>query len=543
MTSTNAVHVFTKPDCAPCARTKALLKEAGVSYVEHDITASKRNADASVYFSGVATVPQIFIGTHHVNGSKELARLAEHGRLHSLADAAEGSELPLAQLSDEELAKGAEDVPLTGFIPQSDGARDQDPEMWPLNRFYKQWFGLYPNSFLYMHNYPEAMKLFVYGHNFSTFAFARQTLTNVEAIGFASCEAAECAYCTTHTVAAGGDKNVQMISDYKKAREGGDVEGSMSPHVMALGAISAAASLNAVTDELLDRVRETGHDNKKTEAEIQATALIAATSGFLNVFNDLVDMEIEADWAAKSSTVGVAAGRHGVDLGPAGRVEFHVPEHGPSMEEVLSKYNSLVGDLNAYADREFGFLPAWMQAWPEPLRGRHAYLYGELMGKRDHSLFSSEFKHLLARVAAIAKGHDYLAAVEAMLAVRAAGDTDRAVQRVAQCFEAATSPGVGTDLPFDARERAALTIAWLSAQVPVTTPRRFLQPALDAFNAQELVQLCVVCAVASLVQRFVAIAKPKIEPNVAAFLRQYDLEADTLALRFPAASPTLLAAE
>ena len=528
------IHAFTKPDCDPCARAKALLNEAGLQYIEHDVTATKRNADASVYFSGMATVPQIFIGSLHVNGSKELARLGERGRLEALLQAANGSELRLDQVSDEELAGGAEDVPLTGFIPQSDGARDDDPEMWPLNSFYKQWFGLYPNSFLYMHNYPEAMKLFVYGHNFSAFAFARQNLSNVEAIGFASCEAAECSYCTTHTVAAGGEKSLKEVSAYKKARDG-DGDGGVSPHILALGALSAAASLNTVTDQLLDRVRETGEDAKTTEGEIQATALIGATSGFLNVFNDLVDMEIEADWAAKSSTVGVAAGRHGVDSGASARAEFNVPEHGPSMEDVLAKYNGLVGDLDAYADREFGFLPAWIQAWPAQLQGRHAYMYGELMGERDHSLFSSEFKHLMARVSAIAKGHDYLAAVEALLAVRAAGDKDRAVQRVARCFEAATALDDGTDLPFDDRERAALTIAWLSAQTPVTTPRRFLQPALDTFNAKELVQLCIVCALASLVQRFVAIARPEMEGEVVAFLRQHELEADTLLLRYPVA--------
>jgi hypothetical protein len=476
----------------------------------------------------------------------DLVRLARSGRLAGMLRAANGSELPLEQLSDEELASGAEDVPLRQFIPQSDGARDTDPEMWPLLRFYKQWFGFFPNSFRYMHQYPEAMKLFVYGHNFSTFAFARRMLGNVEAVGFASCEAAECAYCTTHTVAAGGDKNVAAIAEYMQARQGkGSADGPFGPHELALGALSAAASLNTVTDELIDRVRKTAPEAKITvnvEAEIQATALIAATSGWLNVFNDLIDMEIEADWAAKSSTVGVEAGRHGVDSGIAANREFNIPAGGPSMEDVLEKYNRLVGDLGSYADREFGFLPAWIDAWPEPLRGRHAYMYGELMGKRDHSFFPAELKHLMARVSAIAKGHDYLAAVEAMLAAGCADDKSRAVQRVVKCFAAATAIEARSDLPFDDRERAALRMAWLSAQIPITTPRRFIQPALDAFDAKELVQLSVICALASLVQRFVAIAKPELDAEVAAFMEQYELETDTLLLRYPLAGQTVAGA-
>ena len=158
MNNLPTLHVFTKADCNPCANAKSLLDEAGVPYVEHDVVAAKRNADASVYFAGVATVPQIFVGAHHINGAAELARLGEAGRLNALLSAANGSRLPLEHLSDEELADGAEDVPLTRFIPESDGRRDPDPEIWPLLRFYKQWFGFYPNSFMYMHNYPEALK-------------------------------------------------------------------------------------------------------------------------------------------------------------------------------------------------------------------------------------------------------------------------------------------------------------------------------------------------------------------------------------------------
>ena len=41
---------------------------------------------------------------------------------------------------------------------------------------------------------------------------------------------------------------------------------------------------------------------------------------------------------------------------------------------------------------------------------------------------------------------------------------------------------------------------------------------------------------ASLVQRFAAIARPAMEPETEAFLAEHGIEADTLALRYPLAA-------
>ena len=62
--------------------------------------------------------------------------------------------------------------------------------------------------------------------------------------------------------------------------------------------------------------------------------------------------------------------------------------------------------MEPYLKAELGFTPAWISLWPEPLRARHAHFYVEIMQDRSHSLIESELKHLMARVSAIAKGHD-----------------------------------------------------------------------------------------------------------------------------------------
>ena len=130
------VTIFSKPNCQYCARAKAVLKRANVEYQEYDVTTNERNADASVYFSGVVTVPQIFIGDYHINGAEDLEKLEAAGRLKQLLEVNTGS-LALDTLSDAELHKGASDFALREYIPKSDGSKDKDDESLPILHFLK----------------------------------------------------------------------------------------------------------------------------------------------------------------------------------------------------------------------------------------------------------------------------------------------------------------------------------------------------------------------------------------------------------------------
>ena len=206
---------------------------------------------------------------------------------------------------------------------------------------------------------------------------------------------------------------------------------------------------------------------------------------------------------------------------------------------MLAKYDGKIENLAAYTESEFGLFPHWIQLWPEPLGKRHAYLYGELMGDRDHTLIPSELKHLMARVSATVKDHADLAAIEGFMAHYRATNKAQAVERVRHCFAVATGQEAPPDL-FDERERAALQLAWISAQMPLTTPRRFVQSAVELYSAEELVHLIVVCSVASMVQRFVAVARPNRETEIAEFLREYDLVSDPLILRYPLLNPKIV---
>ncbi len=531
------ITLFSKPNCNYCAKAKAIFNNAGINFQEYDVTENQRNADASVYLSGASTVPQIFIGSYHINGAEDLEKLEKSGRLARLLEINRGK-LSLEQLSNAELQEGAKDVSLRKYIPQSDGSHDKDVEILPILHFYKEFFGFWPNTFAYLHNWIEAYKLFVYCQNFSAVGYAKQALgmKNISAVGYSTSNAHGCSYCQVHSVATMGEKSLDMVGKYKKASQGEALDNNpFNKFEMALAKLAGDATLNQVEDDFLESIKGLAKDNSEkvnSDAAIQATLLVTASFGFLNVFNDLTGLEIEGDWARQASEIGIEGGRHGTGNSNPSNLDYEIPQGDFSIQDMLAKYNAAIENLDSYLHKELGFFPNWIHKWTQSLQKHHAYIYVELMSDRHHSLISAELKHLMARVCAIAKNHDYLAAAEGYFAYHTATDKQLAVERIRQCYLAAINQGDTYEL-FSEKEKAALQFALVSAQTPLTTPYRFVEAAIKQYQSEELMHLIVVCSIASMVQRFVAAAKPEIEPDVNQFLDKYSLETDTLALRCP----------
>ena len=530
------VTLFSKPNCNYCVRAKAIFKRLNINFHEYDVTQNQRNADAVLYLSGAATVPQIFIGNYHINGAEDLEKLEKSGRLAKLLEINTG-DLSLSQLSDAELHEGAKDIALREYIPQSDGSRDKDEEILPILHFYKEFFGFYPNTFAYLHHWIEAYKLFVYCQNFSAVGYAKQALgmKNISVVGYATSNAHGCSYCQVHSVATMGEHSLDMVGKYKKASQGEALENNpFNQFEMALAKLAGDATLNQVEDSFIENIRSLAKEIPEVNADaaINATLLVVASFGFLNVFNDLTGLEIEGDWARQASEIGIDGGRHGTENSNPSNLDYEILQGSLSIQDMLAKYNSAIENLGIYLEKELGFFPVWIQKWTQSLQKHHAYIYVELMSDRHHSLIAAELKHLMARVCAIAKNHDYLAAVEGYFAYHTAVDKENAVERIRQCYLAATNRGDTSKL-FNEKERAALQFAWVSAQTPLTTPHRFVEAAIKQYHSEELIHLIVVCSIASMVQRFVAAAKPEIEPVVHQFFDKHSLETDTLALRYP----------
>lgn len=79
------VTMYTTPICPYCVRAKALLKKKGVEVDEIDVMMdADARAEMEAKSGGARTVPQIFVGNHHVGGCDELYALERAGDLDPL---------------------------------------------------------------------------------------------------------------------------------------------------------------------------------------------------------------------------------------------------------------------------------------------------------------------------------------------------------------------------------------------------------------------------------------------------------------------------
>ena len=77
--------IYTQPWCPYCARALALLKEKGAKFQEIEAPqGSEARRESTAKSGGLTSVPQIFIGAHHVGGSDELRALDQAGKLDAL---------------------------------------------------------------------------------------------------------------------------------------------------------------------------------------------------------------------------------------------------------------------------------------------------------------------------------------------------------------------------------------------------------------------------------------------------------------------------
>jgi glutaredoxin 3 len=79
------VEIYTTRYCPYCISAKMLLNRKKVQFTEIDVSTDPAQRAAMVErANGRMTVPQIFIGDHHVGGSDDLHALDRAGKLDAL---------------------------------------------------------------------------------------------------------------------------------------------------------------------------------------------------------------------------------------------------------------------------------------------------------------------------------------------------------------------------------------------------------------------------------------------------------------------------
>jgi glutaredoxin 3 len=77
------VTIYTKSTCPYCNAAKTLLRQKKVAFTEVPITSAADQAEMAKK-AGRSTVPQIWIGAHHVGGCDDLHALDRAGELDEL---------------------------------------------------------------------------------------------------------------------------------------------------------------------------------------------------------------------------------------------------------------------------------------------------------------------------------------------------------------------------------------------------------------------------------------------------------------------------
>ena len=78
------ITIYTTPICPYCVRAKALLDDKHVPYTEVRVDEQPEKRMEMMQKSGRRTVPQIFVGEHHVGGFDDLYILDRSGGLDPL---------------------------------------------------------------------------------------------------------------------------------------------------------------------------------------------------------------------------------------------------------------------------------------------------------------------------------------------------------------------------------------------------------------------------------------------------------------------------
>lgn len=534
MANQPTIHVFSKSNCGYCDRAKRLLQSEGLDFVEHKTDTSPAMNAASRFFSGRISVPQIFIGDQHVNGAEDLEALHAAGLLKPLLASAKG-ELQLDEGDAQKWEEGAEDFTLATVLDKVDLTKKlDDPENLLILHFYKGFFGFSPLSYLYMAIWPEAYKSCALSNVIATVPVLMMQLGQqvVDGVTYTASFAQGCAYCTVHTVAKDGTDQTDGIKALHAARDGNFApDNPYGEFEVAMIELAEQATLNEVTSEQVGKLKSLAEQNERDPQQIlEAVGLGAEIMALLNVFNDLVNVEIEGEMAGLAfEELGLDSGRHAVADGNPDDLSFELPETELTVETALEARREKVEDWQSLATQELGYIPVWLNAWPLALRGLFAGMYTELMA--DNKI-SAELKHLMARVAAIAKGHAAAAASAAVSAHHVAKDKSTALERIREAYGAATDQ-TQTDL-FDAGEKLALRFAWLSAQTPIITPTRFAKPIAENFSQEEIVELSVACGMACAVQRMSAALQIELGADEAQFCREHGIETDIVRLKYPA---------
>ena len=518
--------VFSREGCPHCVEAKTTLGQLDVPFTEIRVDEDLRNGMLMSWISGQHTVPQIYFNNDHVGGAADLKTLDSEeikSRTRAAIDEPEKPGFLTREITDEELLSAV--MPLRAvidpYVPEDPTAV---PEYEAVRIWYGSMFGFLCNGYDQMILKPEPTALWIAVLGAAMQVVGKRVGSHFGTVCFATAIRAECAYCSAHGAGLAmqyanvSPENFKILNDFLGEGKGTLEDLPFTDEVKAMINMASKMTDHSVTTEDVKYSHRVFGSEKLREA-CYSVAGMGIVMGFLNRFNDLVGVEIEASVKQSIDTAvgdGWDWGTHDTE-DDANRYpvrDLSTPSAAPDEQDLAM----LLGDvkaqvvahveplLNKYGSLPDKHLPVWIASLPDDDTIR-------TVGALYHSLFNageipSETKHLAAFALALGSGYPKMADEEARILTDMTGNSaamERQLQKTRK-FAITWDQAMLKDL--DPGTRLALQLAECSASFPHVVRGKLVQALAAEYSPAQIIELVMALAVIGIGQRWLGVIEP-----------------------------------
>ncbi len=515
--------VFSRDQCGHCKEAKDLLRKLQVPFVEIEIDGDLRNSMLMSRVSGRHTVPQIFFNHNHIGGVHELKELGEDAIREQAAVALREPLRPgfLQHPCSEEELKDAV-IPIKDIIdPHLPAEPTAIPEYAAVRTWYSSMFGFLCNLYDQMALKPEPMALWIAVLSSAIVVVEKRIGAHFGTACFATALKAGCSYCSAHGAdlsmkyAGEAPEHFQALVAYLTRDQGELNDLPFTPELKVVINLAAKMTNREIEAADMAHARSVYGVAGLREACFSVGGM-GIIMGFLNRFNDLVGVEIEASikHAIDSSVIGAGWewGTHDTE-DDENRYDCSTeqPDSPPAdlailmqdvKKRVFADVSNILPKYDAYPDEQ---LPAWIAVLPDrdTIRSLSA-LYHSLFNAGD---LETELKHLSAYSLAMGSGHNSIAAEERRIFLTITSGP-AAEAKLASAGSYAISGDVIDLKKLSTQEQLALRLAKCSDHFPHIVRGELVKEMDDYFSAAQIVELIMALAVIGMGQRWLAVYEP-----------------------------------
>ena len=513
--------VFSKSNCHHCNDVKALLNGLDIPFTDIDIEGDVHNSMLMSLASKRHTVPQIFFNDEHIGGADDLKSLGDtdiQNRARQAMKALSPPRFMANQHSTSELEAAVirlKDV-LDPYLPADPTSL---PEYQAVRIWYSTMFGFLCNLYDQMSLTPEPMALFIGALSSMMSLVEKQVGLHFGISCLSTAFAANCSYCSAHGAdlsmkyAGETPENIKALFDFLQERKKLE-DLPFDDKLKVIINLSARMTTQQIRREDIEHAQSVIGKDSLAEL-IQSVGGMGCIMGFLNRFNDLVGVEIEASIKQAIDNSALAEdwdwGTHGTeddtnrhdyrDQQPAKEGLPSREQFKQLIEQVLSEVFSELEPLHTkYASFDAQLLPDWVQTYPES----HAI---QSVSTLYHAAFNTgtldgETKHLAAFVLTLGSNHPHMAEEERRIAALVTRDNDKLVQKLDELKVYAKTGELPVDTVLDKREVTAMKLARVAQTFPHVVRGALVTELKVTLSPEQIVELVVSLSVVGMGQRW-----------------------------------------